>query len=109
MTRSSPDSLKPRSARNVAASAASSCAISSSIFAQTATAAVPARERNGFQPAASAAGPVSVGRGRGLGVGREVSSGGGLRLVEIDHDEERVGREKLKPAQPFEIFAFELE
>ncbi len=47
--------MSPRSERKAAASAGSSCAISSSIFAHTADAAVPARERNGVRPAVSAA------------------------------------------------------
>src|SRR6266511_4110904 len=59
MTRSSPDSVRPRSERNALASAASSCEISSSILVQRATARVDAFAGNAVRPAFSAARAMS--------------------------------------------------
>jgi len=60
ITRSRPDSRRPRSARNVRASPSSSREISSSIFAHTATAAVAARDRKPLSPERAAACSIRV-------------------------------------------------
>ena len=92
--------MRPRSARNAAASAASSWAISSSILAQTAAAAVPARARNGPSPARSAALASRA---------APCPSPVRLRFVDVDDDEQRLGGQELKAAQPLEIVALEVE
>ena len=79
---------------NAAASAGSSCAISSSIFAQIGTARV-ARARQERLRARRARPRRSALRQ--------------IRLVEVEHEEQRLGREELKAAQPLRIVAGELE
>jgi hypothetical protein len=32
-----------------------------------------------------------------------------LRFVQVDHDQQRLRRQKLEPAQPLQIFPFEIE
>ena len=84
------------SARNAAASAGSSSAISSSIFAQSGDRAPSiARDENAVRPD-SAGAPLD--RSRRVG---------DVGLVEVDHDEQRLGREKLEAAQPLQIVALE--
>ena len=63
MTRLTPGSARPRSARNASRSASSSCAISSSTLPHTATSPVAARARNGesSKRAEAAAGSTSAG------------------------------------------------
>ncbi len=92
--------MRPRSERNAAASAASSWAISSSILAHTATAAVSrAREKCG-QPG---------GFGRAVKTRGRLAALRELRLVQVDHDEQRFGGQKLKAPEPLQIVAFEIE
>ena len=92
--------MSPRSVRNAAASAASSCPISSSIFAQTATAAV-ARAREERRE--------SGGLGGAVDPCRRITAAGEVRFVEVDDDQQRLGGEKLEPAQPLELFALEIQ
>ena len=75
------------------ASAGSSCAISSSIFAQTAPRGA-ARARNGVEP-----------RARGSRRAATSPPSGELRFVEVEHDQQRLGGQELKAAQPLEIVA----
>ena len=77
------------------ASAGSSCAISSSILPHSATARVAACDRNAGQPGLRR-GPLDVGADL-----RDVG------FVEIDHEQQRLGREELKAAQPLQIVAGE--
>ena len=74
---------------NAAASAASSCAISSSIFAQIGTARVAAPDMKRFDARE---------RDRVVGLRQ-------IRLVEVQDDQQRLGRQELKPAQPLRIVA----
>ena len=70
---------------NAAASRSSSCAISSSIFAQIGTARVAAPERNVLEPGQ---------------LRRPRSAVRQIRFVEIQNEEQRLGRQELKPSQP---------
>ena len=70
---------------NAAASAASSCAISSSIFAQIGTARVAAPARNSSSPASCD------------GVRSACAQVG---FVEVQHEQQRLGRQELEAAQP---------
>ena len=78
---------------NAAASAGSSCAISSSIFAQIGTARVAAPDRNASSPASCTASSAL----------RQI------RFVEVEHEQQRLRRQELKSAQPLRIVAGELE
>ncbi len=66
-------------------------------MAQSATALVSALARNDVRPAC---------RGGGFDAGGDVAD---VRLVEIDHQQQRLGREELKAAQTFEIVAGQLQ
>ena len=84
------------SLRNASASAGSSAAISSSIFAHSGDRARAfAREER-----------LHAGR---FGGALDARGGFGIRFVEVDHDEQRLGREQLKAAQAAEVLAGKAE
>ena len=96
--RGSRDRGRTRSARDrrgtPAASSPSSCAISSSIFAQSATAL-----RRGVRRETRVSPVFAAAR---LDVGADV---GDVGFVEVDDEQQRLGREELKAAQPLQIVA----
>ena len=92
MIRSRPDCFRPRSARNAAASAGSSAAISSSIFAQTAVTARRVARR-------------SASPERRAGVFDDPTSASST----IHDQQKRLRRQELKPAQPMRIVAGQRE
>ena len=100
MTRSSPDSVQSEVGKKRRRVGGSSSAISSSIFAQTAAAAVAARERNAVSPPRPAACSEAH---------RAPACSCQLRFVQVDHDQERLRRKKLKSAQSFQVFTLQTQ